>query len=101
MPLFISALRISQQFPLWGLGRMAGFACTRYAGLQSFWLLALVQQAPLAIILAAMRRFRSAVLFRGPRPSPRPGAPSWPSGLTLRSSRPAYGGRLILAVSCS
>ena len=58
-----------------------------------------VQQAPPAIILAVLRRFRGPALFRGPRPPPSPGAPSWPSGLTLRSSRPAYGGRLTLAVS--
>ena len=57
-----------------------------------------MQQALLAIILAALRRFGGPALFRGPRPAPRLGAPSWPSGLTLRSSRPAYGGRLTLAV---
>jgi hypothetical protein len=64
-----------------------------------FWPPALVQQAPPAIILAALRRFRGPALFRGLRPSPRLGASFWPSGLTLRSSRPAYGGRLTLAVS--
>ena len=47
---------------------------------------ALVQQAPPAILLAALRRFRGPALFRGPRTSSRPGAPFWPSGLTLRSS---------------
>ena len=60
---------------------------------------ALVQQAPPAIMLAALRRFRGPALFRGLRPSSSPGAPCWPSGLTRRSSRPAYGGRLTLAVS--
>ena len=64
-----------------------------------FWPPALVRQAPPAIILAALRRFGGPALLRGLRPSPSPGAPSWPSGLTLRSSRPAYGGRLTLAVS--
>ena len=59
---------------------------------------ALVQQALPAIILAALRYFVGPALFRGPRPSPRLGVPFWPSGLTLRSSRPAKGGRLTLAV---
>ena len=57
-----------------------------------------MQQAPPAINLAALRRFRGPALFRGLRTSSRLGAPFWPSGLTLRSSRPAYGGRLIWAV---
>ena len=57
-----------------------------------------MQQAPLAIILAALRRFRGPALFGGLRPCPSPGASFWPSGLTRRSSRPAYGGRLTLAV---
>ena len=57
-----------------------------------------MQQALPAIILAALRRFRGPAVFRGLRPSSSPGAPFWPSGLTLRSSRPAYGGRLIWAV---
>ena len=60
---------------------------------------ALVQQAPPAIILAALRRFRGPALFRGPRPCPSPGASFWPSGLTLRSSGPAFCGPLTLAVS--
>ena len=37
--------------------------------------------------------------FRGLRPCPRQGAPFWPSGLTLRSSGPAFCGPLTLAVS--
>ena len=49
---------------------------------------ALVQQAPAAIILAALRRFCGPALFRGPRPSSRQGVPFWPSGLTVRRSRP-------------
>ena len=60
---------------------------------------ALVQQAPPAILLAALRRFRGPAVFRGPRPSSRLGAPFWPSGLTLRSSGPAFCGPLTLAVS--
>ena len=70
-----------------------------------FWRPALASQAQPAIILAVLRRFRGPALFRGLRPSfrglrpsSRQGVPFWPSGLTLRSSRPAYGGRLTLAV---
>ena len=51
-----------------------------------FWPPALVQQAPPAILLAALRRFRGPALFRGLRPSSSQGVPFWPSGLTLRSS---------------
>ena len=64
-----------------------------------FWPPALASQAPSAIILAVLHCFRGPALFGGPRPSSRQGVPFWPSGLTLRSSRPAYGGRLIWAVS--
>ena len=64
-----------------------------------FWPPALVQQAQPAIILAALRRFRGPALFRGLRPSSRQGVPFWPSGLTLRSSGPAFCGPLTLAVS--
>ena len=58
-----------------------------------------MQQAPPAIIIAVLRRFRGPALFRGPRPSSRQGVPFWPSGLTLRSSGPAFCGPLTLAVS--
>ena len=64
-----------------------------------FWPPALVQQAPPAILLAALRRFRGPAVFLGLRPCPRQGAPFWPSGLTLRSSGPAFCGPLTLAVS--
>ena len=64
-----------------------------------YWPPALVQQALPAIILAALRRFRGPAVFRGPRPCPSPGAPFGPSGLTLRSSGPAFCGPLTLAVS--
>ena len=66
----------------------------------SFWPPALVQQALPAIIFAALRRFLGAVLFLGPRPSSRLGAPFWPSGLTLRSSGLAFSQPLTLAVRC-
>ena len=71
----------------------------RCANLQPFWPPALASQALPAIFIAALRRFRGAALFRGPRPSSSQGVPFWPSGLTRRSSRPAYGGRLTLFVS--
>ena len=58
-----------------------------------------MQQALPAIFFAALRRFGGAALLRGLRPSPIQGAPFWPSGLTLRSSGPAFCGPLTLAVS--
>ena len=58
-----------------------------------------MQQAPPAILLAALRRFRGPAVFLGLRTSSRLGAPFWPSGLTLRSSGPAFCGPLTLAVS--
>ena len=64
-----------------------------------FWPPALAQQAPPAIIFAALRRFRGPALFHGPRTSSRLGAPFWPSGLTLRSSGLAFSQPLTLAVS--
>ena len=70
----------------WVFCRVPGFAFVLRASFKPFWPPALVQQAPPAILLAALRRFRGPVLFRGLRPSSRLGAPCWPSGLTLRSS---------------
>jgi len=97
-PAFIPGFRLSQRFLLWGFGALPGFACIRCASFKPFWPLALVQKALPAIVLAALRRFRGPALFRGPRPSSRLGAPFWPSGLTLRSSGPAFCGPLTLAV---
>ena len=85
-PAFIPALRQSQRFLLWGFGAAPGFACLHCASFNPFWPPALVQQAPPAILLAALRRFRGPAVFLGLRPSSRLGAPFWPSGLTLRSS---------------
>ena len=68
-----------------GLGRVAGFACKGGAGFKTFWPPAPVQQARAAIVFA-VRRAAIRALFH-------------PSGLTRQSSRPAYGGRLTLAVS--
>ena len=64
-----------------------------------FWPPALASQAPPAIILAVLRRFRGPALFGGPRPSSRQGVPFWPSGLTLRSSGLAKGQPLTFIVS--
>ena len=77
-----------------GFYRVPGFALGRCAVFKPFWPLALAQQAPPAIILQASRRFRGAVLFRGLRPSSSWGFPFWRLGLTVQSSRPAFGGRL-------
>ena len=77
---FIPALRISQRLS------------------KPFWPPALASQAPPAIILAVLRRFRGPALFHGPRTSSRLGAPFWPSGLTLRSSGLAFSQPLTLAV---
>ena len=59
-----------------------------------------MQQALPAIIFAVLRRFRGPALFGGLRPCPSPGASAsyWPSGLTLRSSGPAFCGPLTLPV---
>ncbi len=98
-PAFIPALRQSQRFLLWGFGAAPGFACLHCASFNPFWPPALVQQAPPAILLAALRRFRGAALFLGLSTSSRQGAPFWPSGLTLRSSGLAFSQPLTLAVS--
>ena len=44
--------------------------------------------------LPALRRLRGVVLFRSLRPSSIWGFPFWLLGLTVQSSRPAFGGRL-------
>jgi len=65
-----------------------GFACEPLACFKPFWLLALSQQAPPAIIFHELRRLGGVVLFRSSRPSPSWGFPFWLSGLTVRRSRP-------------
>ena len=52
-----------------------------------------------AVFLQAVRRLRGTLLFRGLRPSSSWGFPCWLLGLTVQSSRPAFGGRLTLFVS--
>ncbi len=99
-PAFIPTVRLYQRFLLWGFGAAPGFACIHCAGFKSFWPPALVQQALPAIIFAALRRFLGAVLFLGPRPSSRLGAPFWPSGLTVRRSRPPTAAAELRALAC-
>ena len=77
-----------------GFCRVPGFALGRCASFKPFWPLALVQQAPPAIIFQAVRRFRGALLFRGLRPSSIQCFLFWLLGLTVQSSRPAFGRRL-------
>ena len=93
-PMFYSpAFSFSSVYSL-GFCRVPGFAFGRCASFKPFWPLALVQQAPPAIIFQAVRRLRGALLFRGLRPSSSWGFPCWLLGLTVQSSRPAFGGRL-------
>ena len=98
-PCFFKRHLVSQAlFNAW-LAVSPGFACGQLGSFKHFWPPALMQQASLAIILAALRRFRGAALFPGPHPSLSLGAPFWPSGLTLRSSGLAFSQPLTLAVS--
>ena len=87
------AFTFSSGYPL-GFCRVPGFAFWQCASFKPFWPLALVQQAHPAIIFQAVRRLRDALLFRGLRPSSIWGFPFWLLGLTVQSSRPAFGGRL-------
>ena len=87
------AFSFSSGYPL-VFCRVPGFAFGRCASFKSFWPPALVQQAPPAIIFQAVRRLGGALFFRGLRPSSIWGFPFWLLGLTVQSSRPAFGGRL-------
>ena len=77
-----------------GFGFLAGLRLLVLRQFKFFWPLALAQQAPPAIIFQAVRRLRCAVLFRGLRPSSIQQFLFWLLGLTVQSSRPAFGGRL-------
>ena len=79
---------------LLGFCRVQGFAFGQCASFKPFWPPALAQRAPPAIIFQAVRRLRGALLFRGLCPSSSSGFPFWRLGLTVQSSRPAFGGRL-------
>ena len=77
----------------WVFCRVPDFALEHCAGFKLFWPPSLAQRAS-AIIFQALRRLRGALLFRGLRPSSSWGFPFWRLGLTVQSSRPAFGGRL-------
>ena len=91
--LYSPAFTFSSVYSL-GFGFLAGLRLGALRQFKPFWPLALVQQAPPAIIFQAVRRLRGALLFRGLRPSSIWGFPFWLLGLTGQSSRPAFGGRL-------
>ena len=86
------AFTFSSGYPL-GFCRVPGFTLGRCVGFKPFRPLALVQQAPQAIIFQVVRRLRGALLFRGLRPSSIWDFPFWLLWLTGQSSRPAFGGR--------
>ena len=56
--------------------------------------LRLLASRQFSAFLQAVRCLRGAVLFRGLRPSSIWGFPFWLLGLTVQSSRPAFGRRL-------
>ena len=91
--IYSSASPFSSVFPL-GFWPCGGLRLGLVRFFKPFRPLALAQQALVAIILQVLRRFRGAALFRSVRPSSTWGFPFWPMGLTVQSSRPAFGGRL-------
>ena len=93
-PMLYSPVFIFSSVYSLGFYRVPGFALGRCAVFKPFWPLALVRQAPPAIIFQAVRRLGGALFFRGLRPSSIWGFPFWLLGLTGQSSRPAFGGRL-------
>ncbi len=93
-PMFYSLAFIFSSVYSLGFWFLAGLRLGALRQFKPFWPLALVQQAPPAIIFQAVRRLRGALLFRGLRPSSIWGFPFWLLGLTGQSSRPAFGRRL-------
>ena len=91
--LYSPAFTFSSVYSL-GFGFLAGLRLGALRQFKPFWPLALVQQAPPAIIFQAVRRLRGALLFRGLRSSSSWVSPFWRLGLTVQSSRPAFGRRL-------
>ena len=87
------AFTFSSAYPL-GFLSCAGLRLGALCQFKPFWPLALVQQAHPAIIFQAVRRLRGALLFRGLRPSSIQKFLLWLLGLTVQSSRPAFGRRL-------
>ena len=68
-------------------------------GLSAFWASSACQPSTTSYPSCSAAPLPWPSGFRGPRPSSSQGAPFWPSGLTLRSSGPAFCGPLTLAVS--
>lgn len=56
--------------------------------------LRLLTSRQFSAFLSALRRLRGTLLFRSLRSSSSWGFPFWRLGLTVQSSRPAFGGRL-------
>ena len=79
-PMFYSPAFTFSSGYLLGFCHVPGFAFGRCASFKPF--------------LQAPRRLRGALLFRGLRSSSISGFPFWLLGLTVQSSRPAFGGRL-------
>ena len=92
--MFYSPAFIFSSGYLLGFCRVPGFALGRCAVFKPFWPLALVQQPLPAIIFQAVRRLRGTLLFRGLFPSSIQQFLFLLLGLTVQSSRPAFGGRL-------
>ena len=93
-PMFYSLAFIFSSVYSLGFWFLAGLRLGALRQFKPFWPLALVQQAPPAIIFQAVRRLRGALLFRGLRPSSIQQFLFWLLWLTVQSSRPAFGGRL-------
>ena len=91
--LFQTAFNFSSAVQRW-VCRLSGLRLLVLRQFKSFWPPALVQQAPPAIIFQALRRLRGAVLFHGLRSSSIQWFLFWLLGLTVQSSRPAFGRRL-------
>ena len=91
--LYSPAFSFSSVYSL-GFWFLAGLRLLVLRQLKSFWPPALVLLAPPAIILQALRRLRGALFFRSLRPSAIQKFLFWLLGLTVQSSRPAFGGRL-------
>ena len=77
-----------------GFGFLAGLRLLVLRQFKFFWPPALVQQALPAIIFQALRCLGGAMLFHGLRPSLIQQFLFLLLGLTVQSSRPAFGGRL-------
>ena len=70
------------------------FSSVYSLGLEFLAGLRLLVLCQFSAFLQAVRRLGGALLFRGLRPPSISGCPFWLLGLTVQSSRPAFGGRL-------